>query len=308
MVRGKCRLCNLESDLQLSHILPAFAIRWLRESSGTGHVRRSDSPNLRIQDGEKRHWLCLACEGLLNQSETIFAREIFHPYTNRTACRFDYGPWLLSFCVSVSWRVLLFLRYESTAVQTYTPDTLALCDKAESAWRAFLLGQRPNPGPFQQHLLPLEGIAALSNRPDNLAPNLNRYFMRYIDMDILRGENTNYVYAKLGRFVILGFIREDRPDHWKGTKVQVKKGRIEPRTYTVPHGLFGYMNTRANFVEKGLSGISPRQAAKIDKSFRENMDNYRDSDDFIAIGHDIRMFGSAVFTRIGSSEEESDTV
>ena len=57
MPKGTCRLCDTESELQLSHILPAFAIRWLRESSGTGHVRGTAAPNLRVQDGEKRHLL-----------------------------------------------------------------------------------------------------------------------------------------------------------------------------------------------------------------------------------------------------------
>jgi len=304
MPQGQCRLCGVESNLQLSHILPAFAIRWLKESSGTGHVRRSDSPNLRVQDGEKRRWLCIACEGLLGQSETIFAGELFHPYTNGKASQFDYGPWLLRFCVSVSWRVLLFQRDETAVMKDYAPDTIARCNEAESTWRAFLLGQRPNPGPFQQHLLPLDGIAEISNRPDNLAPNLNRYFMRTIDMDIFRGKNTKYVYAKLGRFVIVGFILENHPNHWKGTKVHVRKGRIEPRTYTVPRGLFGYMNTRARSVAIGHSGISPRQGAKIDKSFSENKDTYIGSDDFIAMGNDIRMFGNAAFTRKGSSEED----
>ncbi len=302
MPKGRCRLCRVESELQDSHILPAFAIRWLRESSGTGHVRRSDSPNLRVQDSGKRPWLCTACEGLLGESETGFARELFHPYTNGNASRFDYGLWLLHFCVSVSWRVLLFLRDEQAIMKNYAPDAIARCNEAELTWREFLLGQRPHPGPFQQHLLPLGGIAEISKQPDNLAPNINRYFMRTIDMDILRGKNTNYVYAKLGRFVIIGFLLEDRPDHWKGTKVHVKKDRIEPRTYCVPRGLFRYMNARANIVAKGISGISPRQAAKIDKSFREN---YSDSDDFIAMSNDVRMFGKAAFTRKGSSEEET---
>jgi hypothetical protein len=213
MANGRCRLCHTESELQLSHILPAFAIRWLRESSGTGHVRRNDSPNLRVQDLEKRPWLCIACEGLLGQSETRFAGELFHPYTKGKASQFDYGPWLLHFCVSVSWRVLLFSRDEKAVMKNYPPDAITRCNEAELNWREFLLGQRPHPGPFQQHLLPLDGIAEISNRPDNLAPNLNRYFMRTIDMDILRGKNTNYVYAKLGRFVIVGFLLEDRPDH-----------------------------------------------------------------------------------------------
>lgn len=296
MPKGRCRLCDVESELQLSHVLPAFAIRWLRESSGTGHIRTAKSPNLRVQDGEKRHWLCISCEGLLGQSETTFAGELFHPYTNNESAQFDYGAWLLRFCVSVSWRVLLFHK-EGTSLQSYAPDAIARLNEAESTWRAFLLGREPNPGPFQQHLLPLNGIAEISSQPDNLSSNINRYFMRTIDMDLLRGRNMNYVYSKLGRFVILGFIREDRPNHWKGTKVHVRKGRIEPRTYIVPRGVFGYMNTRARSVAEGYSGISPRQAAKIDQAYRANIDNYIGSDEFVAMENDRRMFGDSAFTR-----------
>jgi hypothetical protein len=105
---------------------------------------------------------------------------------------------------------------------------------------------------------------------------------------------------------VRNFIRRS-PNHWKGTKVHVKKGRIEPRTYSVPSGLFGYMNARTSFVAKGLSDISPRQAAKIDQSFHENRDNYIDSDHFVALQNDVRMFGNAAFMRKGSSEAESDT-
>jgi hypothetical protein len=50
--KGRCRLCGVESELQLSHVLPAFEIRWLRESSGSGHIRTAMSPNLRVQDGK----------------------------------------------------------------------------------------------------------------------------------------------------------------------------------------------------------------------------------------------------------------
>jgi hypothetical protein len=148
-------------------------------------------------------------------------------------------------------------------------------------------------------------MAEISSQPDNLSPYINRHFMRTIDMDLCQGRNTNYVCSKLGRFLILGFVREDRPNHWKGIKVHVRKGRIEPRTYIVPRGLFGSMNTRARSVTEGYSVISPRQAAKIDQSFRENKDNYIGSDHFIALENDVRMFGQAAFTRKGSSKEET---
>jgi hypothetical protein len=130
--------------------------------------------------------------------------------------------------------------------------------------------------------------------------------MRTIDMDLCYGRNTNYVYSKLGRFVILGFVREDHPNHWKGTKVHVRKGRIEPRTYTVPRGLFGYMNTRARSVAEGHSGISPRQGAKIDQAFRANIDNFIGSDAFVAMENDIRMFGDSAFTRDHPPDDEGE--
>jgi len=58
MPRGQCRLCQADADLQLSHILPAFVFRWLRESAGGNPIRNTSTPNLRVQDGLKRYWLC----------------------------------------------------------------------------------------------------------------------------------------------------------------------------------------------------------------------------------------------------------
>jgi hypothetical protein len=212
----------------------------------------------------------------------------------------------------VAFALLRFSILESLALsnrrnipEKLPPDTIARFKAAQATWKAFLLGQRPHPGAFQQHLLPLKEIAEISNPSDYLSPNLNRYFMRTIDMDLCNGRNTNYVYSKLGRFVIIGFVREDSPNFWKGTKVHVKDGRIEPRKYTVPDKFFKYMNTKARKILEGQDGISSRQLAKIEKSFRENMDNYRGSDDFIAMENDVRMFGKAAFTGKGSSEEET---
>lgn len=81
MPEGRCQLCGSESILQLSHILPAFVFRWMRETSGNGHLRFGEAPNLRVQDGLKRHWLCASCESLFARSETAFADQLFHPYS-----------------------------------------------------------------------------------------------------------------------------------------------------------------------------------------------------------------------------------
>lgn len=303
MPQGQCRLCGVESELQLSHILPAFVFRWLRESSGNGYLRFGSSPNLRVQDGLKRHWLCVSCEGLLGRSETDFSAKLFYPFTSDGSNRIIYGEWLLHFCVSVSWRVLQFFKDE-TSLKGYEPDAVSRIAEADATWKAFLLSQRPHPGIFEQHLLPFDAMESISSRSGDLSPNLNRYLMRSVGMDLARGEKINFIYSKLGRFVIVGFIREDRISRWQGSKVHVKNGRIEPCRYTLPREFFEYLNSRARRETELFSEISPRQLEKIDRSFRANADKFVGSDAYVAMQNDLRMFGDAAFAPDYTLEED----
>lgn len=293
MPQGPCRLCQLESDLQLSHILPAFAYRWLRESSGNGHIRVSTAPNQRVQDGLKRHWLCASCEALFSHSETAFASQLFYPYLSASGKHFRYTRWLLHFCTSVSWRVLR-LYADEHHLKDWEPEAIAHVSQAEVTWREFLLGQRPHPGSFQQHLLPLDQIASASG---NLAPNINRYLMRAIHMDICRGTKTIFTYSKLGRFIVLGFIHEPNLHHWRGTKVHATEGVIEPRKYVVPRALGEYLNEKARQIAEALNSVSDRQQTKIDEAFRANVDRFIGSDAFAAMQADIELFGDDAFSK-----------
>ncbi|WP_447985570.1 hypothetical protein [Nitrospira sp. Nam74] len=194
--------------------------------------------------------------------------------------------------------MLQFIKDE-TSLDGYDTEALKVVRKAEEAWKNFLLGRSPHPGPFQQHLLPLGAIESSSAGTDVLSPNINRYFMRMIDKGVLQGnEGCIFVYSKCGRFVILGFVRESRSNRWKGTKVHVERGTIEPGAqYAVPGELFGYMNERAKHAAEIMSSISPRQSEKIDASFQKNADKFVGSDEFIAMQYDVGMFGDAAFTR-----------
>ena len=293
MPRGPCRLCKADSELQLSHILPAFAYRWLRESSGHGHIRASDEPNKRVQDGLKRYWLCSACEELFSRSETAFAGHLFHPYLAASGGIFPYSHWLLHFCASVSWRVLRFYLDEGHLTK-WEPEALAHVSEAETVWREYLLGLHQHPGSFQQHLLPLDQIASASRE---LAPNINRYLMRAIHMDICRGSRSIFTYSKLGRFIILGFIHEPNPGHWRGTKVHATHGFIEPRKYVVPRALGEYLNEKARKMRDALASVSDRQHEKIDAAFRANVDRFVGSDAFAAMQADVEMFGYDAFSK-----------
>ncbi|MDQ6987940.1 MAG: hypothetical protein Q9M25_09070, partial [Mariprofundaceae bacterium] len=66
-MKGTCRLCGQEQDLQKSHVIPSFVYKWLKETSGTGFFRFGMEPNKRVQDGHKFYWLCKECEGRFNE-------------------------------------------------------------------------------------------------------------------------------------------------------------------------------------------------------------------------------------------------
>ena len=101
-----CALCGESSDLRASHVVPSFVFQWLRGTSATGHIRLSDTPNLRVQDGWKPRMLCGKCEQRFGVWEKAFAEECFGPIVNGTTNRIRYQSWMLKFATSVSWRVL----------------------------------------------------------------------------------------------------------------------------------------------------------------------------------------------------------
>lgn len=288
-----CRLCLQQTELQHSHILPAFAFRWLRESAGNGHIRLGMEPNQRVQDGLKRYWLCTSCEGLLSRSETAFATNLFHPYLEESGKQFPYSRWLMHFCTSLSWRVLRFYLDENH-LKDWDKEALAHIAKAEHIWRELLLGLRPQPEAFQQHLLPLNRIESATGK---FVPNINRYLMRAIDMDICRNGKAIFTYAKLGRFIVLGFVHEPNSNHWRGTKVNANRGFVEPKKYVLPKAFGEYLNQKAQRIAELLDSVSDKQQAKIDAAFRQNADSYIKSDAFQAMRADLSMFGNEAFSK-----------
>ena len=70
-----CALCKKEKSFQISHIVPSFAGKWLKESSATGFMRELIPPNERIQDVSKIQLLCRDCERLLSGLETYLAKQ-----------------------------------------------------------------------------------------------------------------------------------------------------------------------------------------------------------------------------------------
>ena len=294
---SSCRLCGATKELQESHILPGFVFRWKKETSATGYLRFGQQPNLRVQDGVKLHLLCRDCERRFNNWETEFANRIFHPMTQGKAARACYGPWLLLFCASVSWRVLVY-HIDGNHLTHMDEALLPSVERAELAWREFLLGNRARQQPHEQHIWPLAGGLLESYTHSEMPTNINRYLFRTTDMSVASNDRDAFTYAKLGPFVILGFIAMVRPKQWVGTRVNTDGGTIiGPRDYTMPKQFWEYISAQADRAGTLQERISEKQTAKIAATYRSNLDRAAESDFMRVMDQDVKLFGRRAFRK-----------
>jgi hypothetical protein len=285
-----CRLCGQQADLSESHIIPKFVTDWLKKTSATGYLRSTPTINRRSQNGIKEHMLCSNCETMFNRWETPVANNIFYPYCRRESVNFKYGPWLLKFAVSVSWRALTHYFGYSRGEYKYSDLAITWINRSLKAWKEFLLDKSPNPGSFEQHLLLVDIIESASN-PEHFEANINRYLTRVQEINMAHSDgDPRFIYVKMGKMILLGFIHYENPNYWKGTKIHVKQGTIGGDV-TVPEQFFEYLNERADTMRKYDESISSKQKEKIHKSYMRDLDHVGRSETFQAIDADVSMFG-----------------
>ena len=221
MFFDQCALCAQSTDLQASHIIPSFVFNWLKETSPTGYIRSSQNPNLRVQDGIKPPMLCQECYQRFSSWEKEFYENCFTPLNCGDDSTVSYGPWMIKFATSISWRVLRI--YATKGLLTGCSDHIIMCsNQALSKWSQFFRDDAPHPGRHEQHML-LVGFVdytSISNTPFNI----NRYFARTIDFYVEFFQIAGFTYAKMGKLILFGFIEVAKPRRWKGTKLHVRKG------------------------------------------------------------------------------------
>ncbi|MFZ5763407.1 MAG: hypothetical protein ACOY8P_10835 [Thermodesulfobacteriota bacterium] len=294
-MKGSCRLCRNTTELNESHIIPSFVFKWFKETSGTGFIRFGHTPNQRMQDGLKPYWLCDDCERLFNSWETVFANNIFHPMNKGERPTSSYGPWLLKFAVSVSWRVLNYFL-EEHELSHFPNELLLSTEKALAKWKDFMLDQSPDPGQFEQHMLPFNCLVGFDH-PD-MPPNINRYMLRTVDIDAVKlGEKDGFVYSKMGRIVLIGFIEISHPQRWKGTKLHVKKGVLGSKHYSLPAEFGEYFLSKARRLAEINKSMSGKQKQKIEDTYRKNINRAISSETLKAIDYDVKLFGKKAFDK-----------
>jgi hypothetical protein len=287
-------MCEGPGPLRASHIIPRFVFEWLRTTSATGHIRLGEEPNVRAQDGWKPKLLCPTCEGTFSKWEKTFAEQIFVPLHTGTQARLPYGPWLLKFSVSISWRILTAFKLIG-GLNGFPPQSVSAAENALKTWREFLLGQRAHPAQHEQHMMPVSMLESTDDPA--LPPNFNRYMHRAVDMYVAYNGANTITYAKLGRIVLFGFISMSHPKRWQGTKVHVRTGTLGADTYHLPGSIFEFFIDQARKMEQSQSRISERQRAVIHDAYEQNIDRLADSEVFQAMQQDVMMFGEAAFLR-----------
>lgn len=253
---GLCRLHLKEQVLSYGHVKPRFVYKWL--GAGTRSVGR---PNLRREDGPRRHLLCGECEELLSAWETKTQQEIFEPLHDGRASRFEYGPWFTKFAVSVVFRALIASK-EDGALNHFPAEYLQKMEEALEAWRNYLLGRRLDPDPFDVQALIL-GFIADKETAALSAPGINMYLTLAVGSNVLRTKHGGcFAVVKMGKLLVVGVVQDGR-SRWNNTRIDPAGGVIGNAPATIPGWLVAYFNYEAGRALESHARLSPRQKAKI---------------------------------------------
>lgn len=280
---GICALCLKDEILVASHVIPAFAYRWLKETGATGFLRSAANVNLRIQDGRKHNLLCTQCESVLNDYETKFANMIFYPYVNQELSDagiakgkiefFTYADWLLRFIISIHWRLIV----TQEAPKHIPNKLLASLNNMRDPWRNFLLKESDYTGTCESHIIFLQNLAAgRGTLPSNINKNINFYLLRSVDGTGISSRDKIGVYSKIGP---IAFMTTIRPCHFANaadTHVRMK-GKIKTAQKVKNQSITKFIFiTRPN--EAFLNAnYSEKQLNIMEKSYRVNPEKVKKS-------------------------------
>lgn len=281
---GKCKLCSREADIFESHIIPKFATDWIKETSATGYLRQATHPDLRIQDGIKTKLLCAECEELFSRLEKRFAEDLFIPFLEKGQTSFEYDDWLLSFGVSLAWRTAMYIT--SLPVDTppnLKPELARFLDKAINCWRAFLLEQRKDLGPYEHHLLFWSAV----RNDQGLGPpdRFNMYLLRAIDAEIVNTSTEVFVYTKLPGLIFWSFVKPAHTQGLEGTRIY-PRGIIATYQKVASLELGNFLKDRAKHADLRVS-MSPKQRQKLANAFLKDPQHTRSSHSFEVLRYDI---------------------
>ena len=172
--------------------------------------------------------MCEECETLFSTWEGQFARRIYTPYQDGELQDVVYGPWLMKFAVSVSWRAA---KATLEAGDRLPDELVGHVTRAERAWREFLLDRTRSPGPFEQHVFLLDPLAQTSD--SNLPINFAFYVKRVAANGIWHHPpRLTFAFNMMCSIAVIGVISAPSRRNW-GERIRIRGGVI--RTFSLTH-------------------------------------------------------------------------
>jgi hypothetical protein len=226
-----CALCKKNKELRLSHVIPSFVGKWLKETSATGLLRGLTDADKRLQDVGKTWLLCNDCEQRISALETYFANEVFYPFVESGRRNFKYDSRLLRFVISLSWRTLVS-GYNSFG--RILPQLLSYVNVAEATWSNYLLDISRDCGPYEHHVFFFDCVKDEKEMP----ANFQWYSLRAVDSTLLGNKEQALVYTKFPWMMFVSTIQPTQLQGWKNTKIS-ERGEIE-QPQSIHDDLFGH--------------------------------------------------------------------
>lgn len=284
-----CRLCDQDKELCKSHIMPRFVLKWLKDTSATRRIRFMAKPGQLTQDGLKPKLLCDSCEGLLNRWETLFATSIFWPYHKKEQNVFEYDRWLVSFLISINWRMLVYARElgKHKQLPNYVVQGLS---QAEYRMKKYLFGQKSKLEEYQYNLIFVDFIESATG---TVPPGLTRYLGRGVDMEVVfKNRRELWVYIKLGKIISVTILRGEKLEEWRDSRVLLGRGRITAKQQ-ICGKLGAWVLKRSQEVRDRLSSTqTPGVRDKFWEKVMQDPDAFMRSETFRSYLEEFRLTGS----------------
>ncbi len=274
---GKCALCENETELQLSHIIPKFVGRHLKGTS-IGNIRNYENPNKIIQDLEKHYLLCHDCEELFSAAERWFANNIFYPRLKNEEVNFDYDEHLHYFISSLSWRSLYLDIINFVTGDEITIDALECLIKSESVLKSYLRRKRNDIENIEHHIF-------FFDRIKNVTGQNADEFLRQPHVTVNRSVtsythccgNTYFTISNLMGIVLVTFYHKSEKEQWINTRIKNGIGNIRAENQRMTSVVGNEFSYWMSLAEEQMNNMSDLQKKKIMQKIK-------------AVGEDIKKY------------------
>lgn len=278
---SECALCCEKADLKLSHIIPSFVLRYLKETSA-GLIRPAANPNAVVQDGEKHYMLCDNCEKLFSTYEKEFANNIFHAYFKNNHRRFKYDTRLHYFLTSVSWRHLYLDLLDFVENQVVGIDALECLIASEQVMRDYLLKKRNDIGNIEHHIFFFEDIESATDELKKLHPHVSVH--RSVGGYTAANEKTKtyFTFTNMMGILVFTLYSKGKDEIWQNTQIFNGINVIEAKNQHIESVCANEIKELMRSSKRSKEQLSETQQRKTIERLKKvsNIHNYPIFDDF----------------------------